>query len=496
MRNRALLGTLLLCVAAHAQNWALLNPAYRYNYSNDGTDTISNQIRVMHIDTLGPDSFRYELNLIGVVCDTCPASLGGPCDGCFVRVDQPQFMGYECIRSENNWTFQGKDTVLIRSDTDVGASWIFHAADGITATVDEEWATNVFGILDTLQKILLSDGDSILLSQSFGIMNFRRGAIHHDLLGVEGAGVGILLTDPMDFFDFQIGDELTYRVVDTYTATPQGGFPFPQTTHYYWRAVILGREDFQDSVRYATSVARTTPSYGYPGGGGLPWFWRMPQNPWVFDRAILNQSHPVLGAHPGQLLESTVVWSANVETGFLAEWSMSNNGRRVVRSKSLQIVPTGLNGGINLYSSPSPGLHPFFTGYDQTAIVNVQYEEGLGLIEVIRRRQSIIEYSVTLVGAIIAGDTIISPPQINWAVGIDEDRTAELSFHPNPAFDFIVLSSYTPGALCYITDLQGRAILVQRVTTTNARIDVQALPPGVYVLTMEGFRPQRFVIAR
>ncbi|MCC6654279.1 MAG: hypothetical protein IT231_03845, partial [Flavobacteriales bacterium] len=32
--------------AASAQNWALLNPAYKYNYSNDGTDTISNQIFV------------------------------------------------------------------------------------------------------------------------------------------------------------------------------------------------------------------------------------------------------------------------------------------------------------------------------------------------------------------------------------------------------------------------------------------------------------------
>ena len=44
--------------AASAQNWALLNPAYKYNYSNDGTDTISNQIFVTHIDTLGVDSFR------------------------------------------------------------------------------------------------------------------------------------------------------------------------------------------------------------------------------------------------------------------------------------------------------------------------------------------------------------------------------------------------------------------------------------------------------
>lgn len=40
----ALLPLALVCtLLVHAQNWALLNPAYRYNYSNDGTDTISNQ---------------------------------------------------------------------------------------------------------------------------------------------------------------------------------------------------------------------------------------------------------------------------------------------------------------------------------------------------------------------------------------------------------------------------------------------------------------------
>ncbi|MBL0043901.1 MAG: hypothetical protein IPP33_05645 [Flavobacteriales bacterium] len=45
--------SLLFCSVVSAQNWALLNPAYKYNYSNDGSDTISNRIFVTHIDTLG-----------------------------------------------------------------------------------------------------------------------------------------------------------------------------------------------------------------------------------------------------------------------------------------------------------------------------------------------------------------------------------------------------------------------------------------------------------
>ena len=71
MRCRTLFVALLLCSLAQAQNWALLNPAYKYNYSNDGTDTISNQIFVTHIDTLGVDSFEYSLNLVAERCESC-----------------------------------------------------------------------------------------------------------------------------------------------------------------------------------------------------------------------------------------------------------------------------------------------------------------------------------------------------------------------------------------------------------------------------------------
>ena len=72
MRKLILLCCALQCGLLSAQNWALINPDYKYNYSNDGTDTISNQIFVTHVDTLGADSFRYALNRIGSRCEPCP----------------------------------------------------------------------------------------------------------------------------------------------------------------------------------------------------------------------------------------------------------------------------------------------------------------------------------------------------------------------------------------------------------------------------------------
>lgn len=491
---RTLLAILLLAAAniALAQDWALLNPAYRYNYSDDGTDTISNQIRVLEVDTLGVDSIRYTLNLIGVVCDTCPASLGGPCNGCFVWVDQPQFLGYDCIRAGHDWYFNGRDTFLLRTNLAVGEIWPWNPDGTTTALVEAEWEQEVLGVTDTLQRILLSTGDTVLLSRSFGMLRFADPAGNDQLIGVEGAGVGRLFPDPLSYFDYQIGDELTYRIVSTYTATPQGGPWFPQTQHYYWKAVVMDREDFQDSIRYATSVARTAVFYGYTGGGSTALYWRMPSNPWVIDRALLDQEHPVLTAYPGQLLDHSVAWTSSYSTGYLADHAIGSNGRHVARSTQLRVN----NDGINLYSSPLPDLHAFHTGFDELASVKVNYEEGLGLVNVLLRQQSIIEYSVTLVGAIIDGDTIIPPPNITWTVGMEESSLGNLMLHPNPADHTCFISDLIGDEQATVFDLEGRMVLTTQLTTDRAALDVSGLAPGTYVVTVEGLRPQRLIIAR
>lgn len=492
MRILLPLFSLVLSSVVSAQNWALINPAYRYNYSDDGTDTISNQIRVMEVDTLGVDSIRYTLNLIGVVCDTCPASLGGPCNGCFVWVDQPQFLGYDCTRMGHDWHFNGRDTFLLRTHVEDGETWPWDPDGSTTATVDTEWEQEVLGANDTLRRILLSTGDTVILSRSFGIMRFPTTLGSYQLIGIEGAGLGAQLPDPMSYFDYHAGDELTYRIENTYTASIPGGPQFPQTQHYHWKVVITGRDDFQDSIRYSTSAEQTELSFGYPGGGSLPSFWRMPPNPWVIDRILLDHQHPVLSAYPGQLLDHSVTWPSEYNVGYLADHAIGSNGRRSASSAQLRVN----DDGINLYSSPLPDLHPFHTGLDPSASVKVKYEEGLGLVNVLLRRQSIIEYSVTLVGAIIDGDTIIPPPNITLTVGMEESSLGALMLQPNPADHTCFISGLIGREQVSVFDLDGRVVLTSQLAFERAALDVSGLAPGTYVLTIEGMRPQRLIIAR
>lgn len=438
MRGFGLLFSLSMAFTATAQNWALLNPAYRYNYSNDGTDTISNQIRVMAVDTLGVDSIRYTLNLIGVVCDTCPASLGGPCDGCFVWVDQAQFTGYDCMRVGHDWHFNGRDTFLLRTNVEVGGTWPWNPDGTTTATVDAEWGQQVLGVNDTLRRILLSTGDTVLLSRSFGIVRFAMPVGGYQLIGVEGAGVGRVFPDPLAYFDFDVGDELTYSINSVRWTYPAGApFQYPVPYRYHWKVSIQGRIDLADTTIYTTSVAY---AYGDPVTNG--WLaqepvWPQPQNTWSFYRSDVLADHPILDAYPGQVLDTSICALGSDEEfapRYLVRSGVTSEGRTIMRSAVVGQSLNGPSGGFNAALPALPGLLPFLTA----PLIDVHYEEGIGIWNV----ESVYSESffasdmgvrVRLVGAVIGGDTLITPPSITWTVGMEESSPQNMVLYPNPA---------------------------------------------------------------
>ena len=67
--------------------------------------------------------------------------------------------------------------------------------------------------------------------------------------------------------------------------------------------------------------------------------------------------------------------------------------------------------------------------------------------------------------------------------GVERDRSEPIGAFPNPAEDFITVKSASTAAnaVCTIADLTGRTILSQPCSD-NQRIDVSAIPPGIYFL--------------
>jgi photosystem II stability/assembly factor-like uncharacterized protein len=75
-----------------------------------------------------------------------------------------------------------------------------------------------------------------------------------------------------------------------------------------------------------------------------------------------------------------------------------------------------------------------------------------------------------------------------WPVGMDEQSNAHpesLLFHPNPAKDVVTVRASFCGQLS-VMNLQGKELLHYTISEQFTRIDITALPPGIYFVTLTG----------
>lgn len=73
---------------------------------------------------------------------------------------------------------------------------------------------------------------------------------------------------------------------------------------------------------------------------------------------------------------------------------------------------------------------------------------------------------------------------------VGEDATNKLSIYPNPAGNFITLTNLPAKANTYsLCNMVGQVILSGNITTENQQIEVEGLPTGVYILTVNGVQP-------
>ena len=492
-----LVGSLLVAIAS-AQNWALLNPDYRYNYSNDGTDTISNQIRVMDIDTLGPDSFRYELNLIAKLCPCigAPPSCG---NNPGMAIGQPQVFGSSAEASGSQWTLFGEDTLLIPTDLASGASWI--GPSGVQGTVYFVTEVDLFGQLDSVKWMGFTNGAAMAISKSHGIVWHSANGEQYDLIGVQGAlNVGERFPSMLDFFDYQPGDILQYYGENDGT----DGICF-YSTQYTTKYEVLSRMDLAGRTDYTLhrlsgSYTWATPIIGWGGcGGGGSSSWDdivtlgVEHEHWTADNFFgsswMDQLWPQAFGAPGDENEFPGDFGSNY-SGIRWRAYLDDSARYCM--EPTQLVPN------QPWSWPTVSACP-----DDSSYWSLYYDEIVSrYVEGVGRTYGYyfaFEHSGEefLQGYLIGGVQYgtITPDDIILGVG-NQLIGAGTGFSPNPASDHLLLTSAAPSTTCTIIDLNGRTVSQHSITSANDRINVQALPPGVYVLMLEGSRPQRFIIAR
>src|SRR6186713_2375289 len=159
-----------------SQNWSAINMNDKFNYRLDSDEVISATIWADSVDWNGSDSVFY---LNRVLCDSCATFIGGPnpwCDSCYGLKNQPQFMQRKSVVSASGMVnFRDTNNIVLNTLAALNDTWLFDSVQSISATVLAISQDSVFGNTDSVKTLLLTTGDTVKLSKSYGLLQFPNG---------------------------------------------------------------------------------------------------------------------------------------------------------------------------------------------------------------------------------------------------------------------------------------------------------------------------------
>jgi hypothetical protein len=123
-------------------------------------------------------------------------------------MNQGSIPGKEIINIGNGDFILNPGNRLIKTKSNVNDTWIYNSITGDTAKVISIEFSNYIATYDFLKTIYLSSGDTIVISQNHGLIQFPigNGAYYHSE-GVQGTGVGYTFPSFEDvFYGYQVGD--------------------------------------------------------------------------------------------------------------------------------------------------------------------------------------------------------------------------------------------------------------------------------------------------
>jgi len=254
---------LALSFNVFAQNWSPIVEGDVYHYElvgdtstydsivyNDGFNNLnvlksnSPVAATIWVDSVNTDLTGINtshLNKIVKRCDTCSAISGY--SQTYLQ-NQSQFLGSDMvITNDCEYIFTLDNELFLKPCAPVGATWIFEYYEGIFAEVVSITEVEIFGNIDSLKHVALSNGDTIILSKSHGIIEFPQldNNMYYRLMGIQTRDLGFKIPDYREFFDFNVGDVFQYNF---HNGGKHGG------RYGTAKIKVTGRQDFQDSIVY------------------------------------------------------------------------------------------------------------------------------------------------------------------------------------------------------------------------------------------------------
>ncbi len=493
-----------------AQNWSVFNKDYRYNYSLENESYTTVVIFADSVLTQGTDTI-YSLNRIATKCDSCwfyyPEL--GVADSNYIMSNQPQFMQRRIVYSNNQCRLSDTSDYIIPRFLSVGNSWVFNTVRNITANVISADLKNYFGVSDSVNIILLSTSDTIIISKQFGIIKYPSKFGQHEyykLRGIENkssydvfALYGEKVPNNYDFYT------LKPNVISYYSSTSLYSGSGPHCDAYYYAKRTTLSSSLTGTIvsnSYIEDRKGCSGNCGWTTSGG-------PQPVCVFSNPSVFQMQPI----------NTYTYN-NVATSFnyFGNESIYNNQLIMPQTglyQNFYVVRFGKTSNNHFYKTYG---YSCFSGYlrerkdnysnfyytqssQNTEVyyakdfnssynggVGETFIEGYGNVNKFFPAFESEEYFCTST-IIDGGDTLgeIIPYGIYTNVN-SLDNNNYSSFGPNPTKDIITIyfpfeSSGNAGTI-EVKDVFGKLLLQKTIIagTNSEKINLQNMAPGIYFI--------------
>jgi len=393
--------------------------------------------------------------------------------------NQPQFLLSWVNAIQNGvYLFNLPDAFQFFSLTNAGESWLFGTENNLTATVNSISYDEVFGIMDSVKYISLSDGSEIILSKSFGFLQFPdfENDGNFNLVGIQDTEYGESIPGFWEFFDFEVGD-VFQRLDDT--GDPMGSGYI--TTKYN----ILNKQVLANS--YVYSVFYIWYAVSSSGGTGN-------SSSDVYEIEYMNDVSQPFDHFPNQIymLENTNsgygTWRA-FSRAYLSRDSVTNIEYKSFGARECSGNPYSKD----VFYEMDFNSDTLYRYYGISLLGNPGGTKGIGFGTTLGetyKLQGAFEYwsDKELVGYVKDGDTVgtITPDSILLGVSDFERKMAKNQFlvFPNPAFNKLNIRAlnnlYVFPVILEINNLQGKLVESLEIENNDDPCDISKIIPGIY----------------
>lgn len=466
-----------------AQQWVLIEPGRTCNHRLSDEALLSAHVWADSFQVLpGGDTLIFLNRVARLFFDGEEVQYG--------LTNQQQFLQRQVRKgADGGWRFEGDSaTFVLFGGLPAGEGWLFDTAHTITAMAMDKWEQATFGEADSVQVVLLSTGDTILLSKTFGILrfpDFSQPGRFFELAGLDGAPYGEQVPKGPDFFQIEPGDVLYYEGGESFG-------PDPGTGMLHRGKYVLEEKNMEDDtlvLRFARTLRADYYSWEfhnffYWGTGTEMHTVRIP--PGHFSYAYKGQHVPIPAFGPEFTFECIYYPYDSILYG-VVDYFEAEDG------SLMKGIGAGLDQGayqsLLALSFGGDSLLRMFQEPWEEWDYRILYQQGPGL-RLWHGWCFEISGGWELMGAIIAGDTLgeVFSDAFLFHTGVEEVISGlDIKVTPNPVSEGVFLEAPEDFRLVEIRIFSAEGREAGRFTAgpgSKAELDMAGFSPGLYQIVL------------